>query len=193
MLRIPIAVGAAGAALSLAGMAPSATGAVAFRPVASVSTTNSASCDLGAWIGPRGAGVNGRPQFDAGDSGAAYIWHDASGWHLRTTDAAAGAHRYTGTIVSSPGTAFAAVRPVRNERDDRVWITGGNVLHYDLTTYRGVDGFDFRVAGCHTPREHEALRFSLDYNGREEATSRIKLGSMKQHPPHATFYVRRSA
>jgi len=147
------------------------------------------ACDDGTWHGPDGIDMQGRPSFDAGDSGAAYIWHDSTGWHLRTTDASRGAHHYTGTIAASPGATFSAVRPVRDERDDRVWVGGDNVLHYDLTTYRGVDGFDFRVTACAGDRDHEALRFSLDYDGREQDAARIKLGADKRHPDSATFTV----
>lgn len=148
------------------------------------------SCDDGRWHGPDGVSVEGRPDhFDAGDSGAAYLWHDAGGWHLRTTDAARGAHHYTGSITASPGASFTALRLVRDERDDHIWLGAGDVLHYDLTTYRGIDGFDFRVSACAGAREHEALRFDMDYNGREQDAARIRLGEDKQHPPAATFSV----
>jgi hypothetical protein len=152
-------------------------------------STAAPACDDGAWHAADGVSVEGRPSFDAGDSGAAYVWHDANGWHVRTTDATRGAHHYTGSISASPGAAFVGVRPVRNERDDHVWVTGDNVLHYDLTTYRGVDGFDFRVTACAHDRDHEALRFSMDYNGREQDTARLKLGEHKQHPDSARFTV----
>jgi hypothetical protein len=159
----------------------------AATPAASPSST---ACDDGRWHGPDGIDVEGRPdRFDAGDSGAAYVWHDSSGWHLRTTDAARGAHHYTGTITASPGASFTALRPVRNERDDHVWVAGDGALHYDLVTYRGIDGFDFRVSACAGAHDHEALRFSMDYDGREQDTARIKLGDRKQHPPAATFTV----
>ena len=160
----------------------------------SATTTTPPTCDDGRWRGPDGINVEGRPDhFDAGDVGATYVWHDSDGWHVRTTDAARGAHHYTGTVTASAGASFGAVRPVRNERDDHIWVTADNVLHYDLTTYRGVDGFDFRVSACAADREHETLRFAMDYNGREQDTARIKLGDAKQHPPAATFTVARGA
>jgi len=173
--------------------APSAaTSAVltAAVPATSSGSASTSACDDGRWQGPDGVNVEGRPdRFDAGDSGAAYVWHDASGWHLRTTDAARGVHRYTGTISASPGASFTALRLVRDERDDHVWLSSDGVLHYDLATYRGIDGFDFRVSACAGARDHEALRFSMDYNGREQDTARIRLGDRKQHPPAATFSV----
>jgi hypothetical protein len=185
------AVGVASHASTPAAPATTATLAAA-QPAATTATTIPATpaCDDGRWHGPDGINVEGRPdRFDARDTGAAYIWHDANGWHLRTTDTARGVHHYSGTIGASPGASFSALRPVRNERDDHVWVTGDNVLHYDLTTYRGIDGFDFRVTACAGDREHEALQFSLDYNGREQDLARIKLGDAKQHPPAAPFTV----
>ena len=159
----------------------------------SSATTPTPRCDDGAWIGPDGIAVDGRPEkLDRGDDGSVYIWHGADGWHLRTTDVQNVAHHYTGTIAVSPGASVTALRPVRLEKDDRVWLTSDNVIHYDLTTYAGVDGFDFRVTACDLNREHEVLHFSLDYDGREQDTSRIELGPEKAHPPFATFDVRRS-
>ena len=123
-----------------------------------------------------------------------YLWHDGTGWHVRTTDASTGAHHYSGTIAASPGARFTSFAPVRNEKDDRVWVTGDNVLHYSLTTYRGLDGFNFRVGACLPAGEvrNETLRFSMDYNGREDDPSRIDLGDSKRHPDSATFEVRRA-
>ncbi|MGH7776320.1 MAG: hypothetical protein ACREPI_03980 [Candidatus Dormibacterales bacterium] len=68
-------------------------------------------------------------------------------------------------------------------------MTGGTVLHYSLATNPASTG----STSASGPREHEGLRFSLDYDGREQATSRIKLGVMKEHPPFATFLALRSA
>ena len=148
-------------------------------------------CDDGAWTGPGSIDPNGRPRFDAGDSGAVYIWHDGTGWHLRSTDALPGAHHYTGTVALNADARFTSFRSVRLERDDHVWVTGDNVLHYDFTTYRGVDGLDFTVSACGAARDHETLHFSLDYNGREQDTARIRIGENRAHPDAATFAIRR--
>ena len=185
-------IGSTAGGIAYHAASPATSAVLAAAPVSA--TAAAPTCDDGRWHGPDGINVEGRPdRFDAGDSGAAYIWHDATGWHLRTTDAARGAHHYTGTITASPGASFSAVRPVRDERDDHVWTTADNVLHYDLTTYRGIDGFDFRVSACAADRAHEALRFSLDYDGREQDRARIRLGDAKQLPPAATFSVWRDA
>jgi hypothetical protein len=187
---------AAGSAspVSLSAATSPTTTAPAVQPAAAIpSSALAPGCDDGSWIGPDGVNVNGRPdRLDRGDDGAAYIWHGADGWHLRTTDVQNVAHHYTGTIIVSPGASVSSLRPVKLEKDDHVWLTSDNVIHYDLTTYAGVDGFDFRVSACDANRQHETLRFTLDNNGREQDTARIKLGDTKANPPAATFDVRRA-
>lgn len=166
-------------------------------PAASAATATSPPaprCDDGNWRGPDGVNVNGRPDnFDAGDRGAVYLWHGPDGWHLRTTDISDTAHHYTGTIALSAGARFTSFAPTRLENDDRVWVDGENVLHYDFTTYDGIDGVDWTVSACDGARDHEAMRFSMDVNGREDDPSRIDLGDTKQQPDSASFYVIREA
>jgi hypothetical protein len=195
-MHIPSIAAIAASALSLL---PSATGHVHHTPApaqpASVGAGATTDCRDGRWVGPDGISIEGRPDsFDAGDAGAVYLWHDGRGWHLRTTDKAPGAHHYSGTVTVSPGARFTAFAPVRNEKDDRVWVTGDNVLHYTLTTYKGIDGLNFRVSACLPAAEvkNEALRFSMDYNGHEDDPARIALGDSKRHPDAATFEVRRA-
>lgn len=152
-----------------------------------------ALCDDGDWRGPDGINVDGRPDnLDAGDRGAVYLWHGVAGWHLRTTDVTDTAHNYTGTLALSSGARFIAFAPVRLEHGDRVWVDDGNVLHYDFTTYRGIDGVNFTVSACDGARQHESMLFTMDINGHEDDPARIDLGDRKQHPPFATFTVSRA-
>ena len=124
--------------------------------------------------------------------GAGYIWHDNDGWHLRTTDAFAGSHHYSGTVTVSPDATVTSLQPVMLEPNDHVWLTSDKVIHYDFTTQTGVDGFDFTISSCAGSKEHEALEYALDDNGREQDISRIKLGPNTAHPLFATFDVYRS-
>lgn len=184
------------AAVTTTASAPAATIATLARtattspPAASSSVT---TCDDGPWLGPDGIDVNGRPAtLDAGDRGAVYIWHNAYGWHLRTTDVTDVAHHYSGTIALARDARFTWFAPVRLENGDRVWVDGDNVLHYAFTTFKGIDGVDWTVSACGGAREHEAMRLSLDVNGHEDDPSRIDLGAGRQHPDAATFVVTRS-
>jgi hypothetical protein len=192
-MHIPSVAAIFATGLSLFHAAPAATAHYPSAPPTSTSSSTIRDCADGRWVGPDGISLEGMPdRFDPGDRGAVYLWHDASGWHLRTTDATPGPHLYTGTIAASAGVRFTYFAPVRLERDDHVWVTGDNVLHYSLKTYRGVDGFNFRVSACGLDRSHETLGFSMDYNGHEDDASRINLGDSKRHPDSATFKVSRT-
>ena len=196
-MHIPTAAAVIASFLSLlpgaSGLAHHVTPPPTPKPVVATATASTTECADGPWVGPQGSPVEGRPDgIDPGDRGAVYLWHDASGWHLRTTDATPGRHLYTGSIAASAGARFTGYSRVSRERDDHVWLTGDSVLHYSLTTYRGVDGFNFRASACGQDREHETLGFSMDYNGHEDDPSRIVLGDSKRHPDSATFTVSRA-
>ena len=149
-------------------------------------------CDATPWTGA--ISPEGRPDgLDAGDAGAVYVWHDGDGWHIRTTDQRAVDHHYTGTIRLLPaGESFVDLRPVRDERDDRIFVDGDNVLHYDFHTFASIDGADFRVtcpAGRHVERER--LTFHTDFDGHPIA-DRVRIGDRKQSPKSADFAFVRS-
>lgn len=153
-----------------------------------------AECDASPWVGA--ISPEGRPDgLDAGDAGAVYVWHDGDGWHIRTTDRRAVDHHYTGTIRLQPAAAnFTAVRTVRDERDDRVFLDGTNVLHYDFHTFASVDGADFRVtcpAERRGERERERLAFHTDSDGHPIA-DRVRIGDSKRSPKSADFAFTRS-
>jgi hypothetical protein len=191
-----LAFPAAATVSSTTSAAPSTAvgGATSTTPAGTPAGSSAAPrCDDGSWRGPDGINVEGRPRgLDAGDRGSVYLWHNADGWHLRTTDITNDAHHYTGAIALSDGARFTSFAPVRLEHGDRVWVDGTNTLHYDFTTYNGVDGINFTVSACDGARDHELMRFTMDINGHEDDPSRIALGANKQHPDSATFTVTRT-
>jgi hypothetical protein len=153
-----------------------------------VAAVAGATCDAGAWQ-TGGISVEGRPdRFDAGDRGATYLWHDSSGWHLRTTDQTDKAHVYSGRIALSAG-GFTGVQGVSLERGDRYQVDGRN-LYYRFVTYRGVDGLDFHLAGC-SPAAPEELAFRLRYDRALDA-NRVIVGDRGRHPKSDPFTVVRS-
>jgi hypothetical protein len=194
--RTTTTIATALAGIGIASGAAAATLAVAPSPAMSLTAATVPAqpmrCPDGQWIGPAGISVEGRPRFDAGDTGAAYIWHGSDGWHLRTTDAVNVPHHYAGTIAVSPDASVTSLRAVRLEPNDHVWLTGDNVVHYDLTTYTGVDGLDFTVSSCDPNHRDETLHFDLVYNGYRQDPARIKLGPNKLHPPSADFITQRT-
>jgi hypothetical protein len=180
-LAIQPAAATSPAPIAADGPAPTpATSGPALQP-------GSMRCDAGPWTGA--ISPEGRPDnFDAGDAGAVYVWHDGDGWHIRTTDKRAVDHHYTGTIRVEPGVArFTDIHTVRDERDDRVTIDGDNVLHYDFHTFASIDGVDFHVSCPPQQRvTHERLAFHTEFDGHPIA-DRVKIGHDKQSPKTADF------
>ena len=170
-----------------------ATTASKVQQPASGATPDAAACDATRWVGA--ISPEGRPDgLDAGDAGAVYVWHDADGWHVRSTDQRPTDHHYTGTIRLQPVAAnFTAIRTVRDERDDKVFVDGSNVLHYDFHTFASIDGVDFRVT-CQGGRraDLERLAFHTDFDGHPIA-DRVRIGDSKQSPRTADFAFTRSA
>src|SRR5262245_32740833 len=184
--HLPLAAAGLGAAAIVAcGSSPTLNLAPAAAVKAAPAGQVAERCDTGRWTGA--VNPEGRPNgFDAGDAGAVYVWHDGDGWHIRTTDARPVDHHYTGTIRLEPAAAnFAAMRTVRDERDDRVFVDGTNVLHYDFHTFASIDGADFRVT-CPAGRDRERLSFHTDFDGRPIA-DRVRIGEHKQSPRTADF------
>ena len=152
-------------------------------------TPMSTRCDVGPWTGV--ISPEGRPDnFDAGDAGAVYVWHDGDGWHVRATDERPSDHHYTGTIALTRDAAFVDVRTVRDERDDHVTVDGDNVLHYDFHTHASIDGVDFHVSCADNGGERQVLAFHTEFDG-QPVPSRVKIGDSKQSPAHADFAFRR--
>ena len=166
--------------------------AAAATNAASPSPGASGRCDATPWTGA--ISPQGRPDsLDAGDAGAVYVWHDEDGWHVRTTDARPVDHHYTGTIRVLPATeSFVDIRPVRDERDDHVFVDANNVLHYDFHTFASIDGADFRVT-CRDrrPNGRERLAFHTEFDG-HPISDRVRIGDSKQSPKSADFAFVRS-
>lgn len=172
--------------------------AAATSPAPSPQQTSGDRCNTGRWAGA--ISPEGRPDgLDSGDAGAVYMWHDAAGWHIRATDRRPIDHHYTGTIRVAPQGGFTDVRPVRDEKDDRVWALGDSVLHYDFHTFASIDGVDFRVS-CPVERtverkvaaDHQRLGFHTEFDGHPLA-DRVRIGDSKLSPKSADFAFVRAA
>lgn len=162
---------------------PPATTAPAVSTTAA--TAAAADCDAGAWR-TDGISVQGRP--DNLQPTATFVWHDAAGWHLRTSGANDKAHVFSGRVTVRGG-SFTALQKVRDEADDRV-VQRGDTIYYRFVTYQAVDGFDFRVSGC-SAAEHEVLAFGARYDGAADA-NRVIVGDQGRHPESDPFLVTRS-
>jgi hypothetical protein len=194
---------AAAAALAACGAGPTT---LQVQPAAATRTTSAqqaappspadpsvpATCDSGPWTGA--ISPEGRPDnLDAGDAGAVYVWHDGDGWHIRATDRRPTDHHYTGTVALLGSGGFVDVRPVRDERDDRITVAG-DVLRYDFHTYASVDGVDFRItcpAGRGRAEERQRLAFHTLFDGRP-TPDRVRIGDSRRSPRSADFGFVRS-
>jgi hypothetical protein len=130
--------------------------------------------------------VQGRPDtFDAGDRGGVYLWHDASGWHLRVTHATDDKAVFTG-IISARGTV-SNVEPVQLEKKDKLKVgKADHVIAFRFVNYGHIDRVDW-TAPC-----SKALRFSFKRAG-QKLTDTVFLGDKKSHPRHDPFALKRGA
>ena len=188
------ALGSAAAGLLAVSAAPAAPTAILnAKPLANTTTGSAAAspapsgpdCDAGAWR-TAGITVEGRPENL--NPTATYIWHDASGWHLRTSGANDKPHLFSGRVTLRGG-SFTGVQEVRNERDDHVRVDG-DTIYYRFVTYRAVDGFDFRVGSCSTS-ERQRLTFAARCD-RSLSTAKVDVGAQGRHPASDPFQVVRS-
>ncbi len=118
----------------------------------------------------------GAPVYAPGAPEAYWVWHDAAGWHLRTTTAGQ-PHRFQGVVLPFGG-EILEVRPLRAESRERI-RTGAGGITFDLVTEGGEDGFDWRVSsGCN--------RFELYVDGAPRP-GLVHVGAAAHHPRHVLF------
>lgn len=175
-LRLRLIGGLVG--LATAGATLLAPAGVAASTLAASGTAPAVACTDGHWP----LAVQGRPvQFRVGAPAGDYIWHDATGWHLRVTHAGTARAVFTGRIVASAPITF---RRVALETGDSVSLSADHkTLTYRFVNHGRIDGLDF-TASC-------AARVS--FLGRLDGwllpTHRIWLGATGRHPLENPFAV----
>lgn len=117
------------------------------------------------------ADVKGRPvSIKAGLPEGAWIWRDANGFHLRVTHAGKTRSVFRGFITSTSKVYGIGVRV---EGPDVVARTADmKTVGFRFTNYGGIDGIDFKVAGC-TP----TLRIAVAADGERLSPSQVRLGA----------------
>ena len=142
--------------------------------------TAAAVCQDGRWP----ASVQGVPTlFHAGAAAGDYIWHDATGWHLRVTHRGTGRVVFSGRIVSS---APMRAAPVRLEGGDLFALSADRLtLTYRFINHGAVDGVNFQTACA------RRLTFSGSMAGVKLPISRIWIGRANHHPLQNPFSVTR--
>ncbi len=128
---------------------------------------------------PKGSGA-GRPTgLVPGAPEGVWIWHDAAGWHLRTTTAR-NPHQFRGTIWGMKGDV-GNVKVVRAEQGDR-FRKKGNRLFFDYRTNGHEDGVDFMIA------ESDCALVNITVDGRAQP-DRVRSGGQGVSPKRQTFKV----
>ncbi|MEO8570411.1 MAG: hypothetical protein ABI553_01810 [Chloroflexota bacterium] len=157
------------------------TAALAAEPTATTATTTTTTCDEGRWP----ASVQGQPlAFHTGARAGGYLWHSATGWHIRFTHVGSAKVVFSGTIVSNTP---LTVHPYLLEAGDSFALsTDGKTLTYRFANRGRIDGLDFRTA-CAT-----RLWFKGSMAGVKLPTSRIWIGHWGRHPLQNPFVVLRN-
>ena len=131
------------------------------------------------------APVQGTPHdFAAGARGGDYLWHDASGFHLRVTHR--GDHRavYTGVITAS---APMRIDPVKLEKGDVAKLSADHrTLTFAFADYGRIDGVNF-----HTDCASSLRVDRLHVGNANLPSDRVYLGAYRTHPKAIPFTVHR--
>jgi hypothetical protein len=114
-----------------------------------------------------------------------FLWHDQSGWHVRTTSSRGTFSRYDGTIRVTDGT-FARLRPIglerRGQNPDKWELNDErDEMTFEIATNSSFDGFDFTIDGTDA-----ALRFDLNIS-KKGYRNRIIIGRDGVSPSEKTF------
>lgn len=182
-------LGGGGMALLAGGGSPGAPAATLLSTPVTASATPApaavcvSSVDDGSW--PLFA--DGRPAgLDAGGPAADYVWHDASGWHLRVTHQNDHHQVWSGALTTS-GT-FSDVDIVKLERNDYVTVSADkHSLYFRFNNYGGIDGFDFRTHCA------PGIRFDLRADGAAVNPTEVIIGHGEHNPGSVPFAVRRQS
>jgi hypothetical protein len=159
-------------------------------PAATLAATSSASasdglstvaCTGGAWP----FSVQGMPPVHAGSPAGDYIWHDATGWHLRVTHVGSYGVVFSGTIRANHP---LHVHGFRLESGDAFKVSAdGLSVAYRFVNHGRLDGLDFTTE-CAT-----RLLFGGRMNGALLPVRRIWVGHAGRHPLQNPFVILRRA
>ena len=181
--RTLITAAAAALTTTAAGFAVLAAPAAAAPPStpSTSATAAAAACERTPWADR----VQGKPHgFSGGLRGGDYLWHDASGFHLRVTHRSGDRTVFTG-VISSP-TAMR-IDPVKLERGDVAKLSANHrSLVFAFADYGHVDGVDF-----HTACAGSITVSHLNAGNARLGTDRVYLGATEAHPAHIPFTVHR--
>ena len=172
----PLAAGLLAVSALTLGMLTPVAASASSAPATATATTEPA-CP-GHWP----ASVQGQPTvLHAGARAGDYIWHDATGWHLRVTHASSNTLVFSGRITAS---APMRVAPFHLEGGDSIALSADRLtITYRFYNHGRVDGLDFRT-GC-----ARRLTFAGSAAGTKLPIGRIWLGHFGRHPLENPFVL----
>jgi len=168
-------------ATALAALAAPAGALAATTATTATDGSTTTACAGGAWP----ASVQGMPAVHAGSAAGDYLWHDATGWHLRVTHASTSAVGFSGTIrANRPLT----VHGYRLESGDTFTVSADRLsVAYRFVNHGGLDGLNFTTA-CAT-----RLGVGAKMSGVLLPVRRIWIGHAGRHPLQNPFVILRVA
>ncbi len=173
-LRRILPTGLLGLSLLVAGLLVPAS-ALAASPTATATT---AACTDGHWP----ASVQGQPTLlHAGGPAGDYIWHDATGWHLRVTHPGSARRTFSGRIHAS---APMTVHAFRTEKGDVISLSADKMtISYVFHNYGHIDGLDFKTDCA------RRVTFAGSVAGDKLSVRRIWIGHGNHHPLENPFVI----
>jgi hypothetical protein len=167
-------------ALAVSLVAPAAASA-ATPTTAATDGSSATPCTGGRWP----ARVQGAPSVHAGSAAGDYLWHDATGWHLRVTHVGTSTVGFSGTIRANKP---LHVRGYKLETEDKFTVSAdGLSVSYRFVNHGGLDGLDFTTE-CAT-----RLGVTARMNGALLPARRIWVGRYGHHPLGNPFAILRPA
>jgi len=184
-MKHPILTGATAAAATAAAVMLFASPAIAATATSSASpapSTAAATCDRTAWQ----SDVQGTPSFKAGEATGDYLWHNATGFHLRVTHPGHQRVVFTGQITSS---SAMSVTPFKLEKGDIARLSADHkTLLFVFSDYGYVDGVNF-----HTDCAATLAVSHLNLGNKALPAHNVYLGEHKAHPSRVPFVLHRRA
>jgi len=182
-MKHPILTGATAAAATAAAVMLFASPAIAATTNSSASpapSTAATTCDRTAWQSE----VQGTPSLKAGAVTGAYLWHNATGFHLRVTHPGHQRVVFTGEITSS---SAMSLTPFKLEKGDLARLSANHkTLVFALSNFGYLDGVNF-----HTDCAATLAVSHLNVGNKALPAHNVFLGEHKAHPSQVPFVLHR--
>jgi hypothetical protein len=113
-----------------------------------------------------------------------YMWHDATGWHIRVTHRTDSLRTFSGQLITT-GT-FVNVVPVKLEAGDALAVSANHhTISFLFTNYGHIDGIDF-MTHC-----APSITFAFQSDGVTVGPQKITIGHAGLHPATDPFTIAR--